>query len=287
MQNVLSSIQYVEEVLSNHNFDNSRFEAQYIVSHVINVNQNEVYLYKDLLLSENEKQQILSMLEERLQYKPLQYITGTGNFFAKEITVNSFVLIPRPETECLVMEIINDAESVKFGKSDVHYSLDMLDIGTGSGIIAISLKCIFPKWKVDAIDISEEALVVARSNSNHLQIDVNLFTSDIFDNVCKKYDIIVSNPPYISEHEYKLLHPEITEYEPRIALVAEENGLYFYRRILEQAASYLKPGGRIYFEIGSKQADIVKQIAADNGFELRSLRKDLNDYDRVLSFTTT
>ena len=158
----------------------------------------------------------------------------------------------------------------------------ILDIGTGSGAIPIALKKENDSYKITSVDISQEALVVAKRNAELNDVKIDFFQSDLFSNVNEKFDCIVSNPPYISDKEYNKLQPEVNEYEPKIALTAQENGLYFYRKILEDADDFILENGKIYFEIGQSQAQEIKKIADDCKFEVLSVLKDLNNFDRIM-----
>lgn len=182
---------------------------------------------------------------------PIQYLIGYVDFYGFKINVNENVLIPRYETEFLVEKII------KYSKM-FDNKINILDIGTGSGAIAISLNKMIDS-NVTAVDISDEALEVARNNSKINNANINYIKSDLFENISEKFDIIVSNPPYISEDE-KIMD-SVDKYEPHLALYAKEDGLYFYRNILENAYKYLNERFIIAFEIGWWQANLIKDMA--------------------------
>ena len=202
--------------------------------------------------------------------RPLQLILGETEFYGCKIKVNLDVLIPRPETELLVEKVLR--ENVR----------SILEIGTGSGAIAITLAKQMKKVKIEATDISEKALNTARQNVELNNVSIEFIQSDIFENIKSKYDIIVSNPPYISKKEYNNLAPEIKDYEPEISLLAEEEGLFYYKKILANAKDYLTDNGKIYFEIGYDQAEKIKEIAKENGFDEINVFKDLNGFDRII-----
>ncbi|MDD5428924.1 MAG: peptide chain release factor N(5)-glutamine methyltransferase [Candidatus Omnitrophica bacterium] len=211
-------------------------------------------------------------------FTPVQYIIGHTEFCGLDIEVNEKVLIPRPETELLVEKAVEVAKSQKTG-------VRVLDLCTGSGNIAIALTKSVSDCKIVASDISEEALDVARSNARRLGVSgrITFIHSDLFTDINDKFDIIVSNPPYIAKFEFETLQEEVLR-EPRIALDGGDDGLDFYRKIIEAAPSYLKSGGHILFEIGFGQAAQIKEIivAGRGDFKLIELAKDLNGIDRVI-----
>lgn len=211
--------------------------------------------------------------------EPVQYIVGDVDFYGNIFKVNKNVLIPRPETEELV-EKTNNIIKKYFSKRD----LEILDIGTGSGCIAISLKKLFPNSKVSAVDISKEALEVAIENANLNAAEVKFYQSNIFSNVKNKFDIIISNPPYIREDE-KIMDI-VKNNEPHLALYAPNKGLYFYDQILKNAKYFLKEDYLIAFEIGQEQANDIKIMA--NKYLPNSnvvISKDLQKLDRYVFIT--
>ncbi len=251
---------------------NPRLNAEYIISHVLGCKRFDLYLRFEEIVSLENRDKIKKMVIERAKSKPLQYVIGETEFYGYRFLVNESVLIPRPETEYLVEKIIAEIGSCN----------RILDIGTGSGAIAITLKKELPHLMVTAVDISTMALQVAKENAKLNQVEVEFVESDLFANLNKKFDVIVSNPPYIPKMEYDALDKEILEYEPKSALLAEEDGLYFYRKILSESESYLNEKGRIYFEIGYNQSDRIKKIAENNGFTEIETVKDLNGFDRIM-----
>jgi release factor glutamine methyltransferase len=184
-------------------------------------------------------------------------------------------LIPRPETELLVEKIIKEENNVN----------SILEIGTGSGAIIIALKKHFQNSIVLASDVSNDALKTAQRNSEINSVQIEFIKSDIFENIAGRFDIIISNPPYISLDEYEQLPNEIKDHEPKSALQAENNGLYFYEKILQKAKEHLTKSGMIYFEIGYEQAEKIAEIAKENGFSNVHVFKDLNGFDRIVRIT--
>lgn len=231
------------------------------------------YLYK--YLKNNDLLDKLDEYTDRLSNgEPVQYIIGNVDFYGNKIIVNKDVLIPRFETELLV------EKTIKYIKNKYDNKIDILDIGTGSGAIAITLdkevNC-----NVDAIDISSKALEVAKENNKLNGTNVNMFISDVFDNVSKKYDVIISNPPYISNDEE--IMDIVKNNEPHIALYADMDGLYFYDKILKECKKYLKDNFIIAFEIGYMEANDIVEIANKYLDNISiSVEKDYSDRDRFI-----
>ena len=246
--------------------------AETIISHVLKMKRLDIYLYLEKEISETQFDTISEIASRREKQEPLQYILGETEFYGYKIKVSKKVLIPRPETELLVERIIHEEKKVS----------SILEIGTGSGAIVIAIaKSLNPK-NIDAVDISKSALKIAQKNADLNNVEINFFRSDIFENVTSKYDLIISNPPYISHKEYQQLPKEIKDHEPKSALQAEKNGLYFYEKILQNAKEHLTESGRIYFEIGYDQAEKITEIAKENGFSDIQVFKDLNGFDRIM-----
>ena len=202
-------------------------------------------------VTEKERQFVEEIYQQLAAHKPAQYIIGYADFFGMHLTVDERVLIPRPETEELVELILaeNSEESLK-----------VLDIGTGSGAIALALAKNKPAWSVTAADISQDALDLASENAKNQDLQIFLKKSDCFTEISEKYDIIVSNPPYISREDESEVGLNVLYSEPHLALFADEDGLAIYRRISEDATDYLKDGGKIYLEIGYKQGQSVPEL---------------------------
>lgn len=217
------------------------------------------------------KEKIKEGLERLTKGEPVQYIVGNVDFYGNMFEVNKNVLIPRFETEELVSQTLQYIN--KYFKEE----LDILDIGTGSGCIAITLNKKLAKTKIDAVDISEKALEVAKKNNTLNNTNVNFFKSDIFSNVTKKYDIIISNPPYIEENE-KIMDI-VKNNEPSLALYGGIDGLDVYREIFKEAKKYLKKRSIIALEIGSKQGEKITQLANTYFNESRVIIK--NDYNNL------
>lgn len=230
---------------------------------------DEEYLKKYL-----PKEKLAQGIEELKNGKPVQYIIGNVNFYGNIIKVNENVLIPRFETELLIEKTIN------YAKKNLKEPLNIIDLGTGSGAIAITLKKLL-NCNMEAIDISEKALSLARENADLNNVEIDFYFSDMLNSVKGKYDIIISNPPYISPSEEV---PKIVkDNEPAIALYALENGLYFYKKILKKAKKNLKKQGFIALEIGMSQGLEVKQLAQKYFPDhIITIEKDLPGKDRYV-----
>ena len=199
-------------------------------------------------VTEEEEVFVKGIFQQLAAHKPAQYIIGQADFYGMQLKVDERVLIPRPETEELVELILAE---------NPETNLSVLDIGTGSGAIALALARNRPDWSVTAADISQNALDVASENSKNQNLQLFLKKSDCFTEISEKYDIIVSNPPYISREDASEVGLNVLYSEPHLALFADEDGLAIYRRIAEDAKDYLKDGGKIYLEIGYKQGQSV------------------------------
>ena len=225
-------------------------------------------------VTEEEKQFVEEIFKKLANHIPAQYIIGHAEFFGMQLKVDERVLIPRPETEELVELIL--AENLKD-------NLKVLDIGTGSGAIALALAKNRPDWSVTAADISQDALELATENANAQNLNLSFIKSDCFFEISSKYDIIVSNPPYISREDQEEVGLNVLHSEPHLALFADEDGLAIYRRIAEDSKDYLNDGGKIYLEIGYKQGQSVPALFMENLPEKRvRTLKDQFGQDRMV-----
>ena len=225
-------------------------------------------------VTEEEKQFVEEIFKKLAAHIPAQYIIGHAEFFGMQLKVDERVLIPRPETEELVELIL--AENLKD-------NLKVLDIGTGSGAIALVLAKNRPDWSVTAADISQDALELATENANVQNLNLSFIKSDCFSKISSKYDIIVSNPPYISRADEVEVGLNVLHSEPHLALFADEEGLSIYRRIAEDSKDYLNDGGKIYLEIGYKQGQNVPALFMENLPEKRvRTLKDQFGQDRMV-----
>ena len=224
--------------------------------------------------SEEESKFLEEIYTKLANHIPAQYIIGHAEFFGMQLEVDERVLIPRPETEELVKLIL--AENPKD-------NLKVLDIGTGSGAIALALAKNRPDWTITAADISQDALDLAMENANNQDLTLSFIKSDCFSEISSKYDIIVSNPPYISRVDEAEVGLNVLHSEPHLALFADEDGLAIYRRIAEESKDYLNDGGKIYLEIGYKQGQSVPALFKENFPEKRvRTLKDQFGQDRMV-----
>jgi len=279
MITVLDVIKLSTDYLQKKGVESPRANSEILLAEILKCKRLELYLSFDKPLAESEVQVYREAIRRRGLRIPLQYIVGNVEFFGLKLIVNENVLIPRPETELLVEKIIN--ESVK------STSLKILDIGVGSGNISLSILKNLPNTNVVAIDISQIALEVAKQNAelNSLQDRIELKHFDIMKddlNILGKFDLIVSNPPYVSENDFESLEPELKVHEPRIALTDNSNGISFYKRIIEVSDQILGRNGKIYFELGMGQSDIVKKLFEEKGFSNINVTKDYSGIDRII-----
>ena len=282
MSQIISIISKFTEILTQNDVPNPKNEVELLISYFTNTPKNEIYLKPYGIIDRQILSLIEKAVEERRTRKPLQYIIGNVPFLDTTIKVNGDVLIPRPETEFMVDRVIKE-----LGIS--NYEFIVLDLCTGSGAIAIAIKKKFPKATVYASDICEKALQVAKSNAEINNVEINFVKSDLFENINKKegeqyriqFDIIISNPPYIPHEIYTTLQPEIY-FEPKIAFVSDNNGLYFYEKIISQAKNFMKPNGTLYLEIGENQAKCILSLAKKHEYINIDLYKDLCEKDRIV-----
>lgn len=213
-------------------------------------------LHMDQQIPPADEVQIEADLQQLLAHRPPQYLLGYEEFYGHRFKVTEDTLIPRPETEELVALCLEQTEPAE--------NLRVVDIGTGTGAIAVSLKLARPHWQIAAVDLSEAALAVAKENAAQLGAEVAFYQGDTLTPVRdQSWDIIVSNPPYISEQEWELMDASVRQFEPQMALFAAENGLVMYRKIADQAKKLLTPDGKIFVEIGFQQGKSVQHIFAE------------------------
>lgn len=279
MITVLEVIKLSTEYLQKKGVESPRANAEILLAEILKCKRLELYLAFDKPLAENEVQVYREAIRKRGLRIPLQYIVGNVEFYGLKLIVNENVLIPRPETELLVEKIIND--------SDKSTNLKILDIGVGSGNISLSISKNLPNSKVVAIDISKSALDVANQNAevNSLQDRIEFRLFDFMNddlNSLGKFDLIVSNPPYVSENDYESLEPELKNHEPKIALTDNSNGISFYKHIVEASNQLLKKPGKIYFELGIDQSAQVQEYFKQNNFTNIKIIKDYSGIERII-----
>ena len=243
----------------------------------------DISLNPDFEVSETDLQKWNVIISELKTEKPIQYITGEAWFYGLRFEVNENTLIPRPETEELV-EWIVDGQKTK----DKRQKVSILDIGTGSGCIPITIKKEIPNALVSAIDVSEKALEMARKNAIDNEVEVNFILQNILESesLIEKYDIIVSNPPYVRNLEKQEIKKNVLDYEPHLALFVEDtDALLFYRKIAQLALSGLAPNGKLFFEINQYLGKETIELLENLGFKNIEIRKDLVGNDRMICCT--
>ncbi len=272
---LLKLLRWTTDYFAEKGIDNPRLDAELLLAHVLELDRVGLYLNFERPLNAAELDIIRPLVKRRGQREPLQYLTGVTEFWSLRFEVTPAVLVPRADTEILVEEALSRAD---------QESGDLLDVGTGSGAIAISLATELAGWKMTALDISSEALDVAGRNAeqNGVAEQVQLLHADLAELPQQQYDLIVSNPPYIAQAEWDELMPEVRCFEPQLALLAEDNGLDCYRKLAAQAQSRLRPGGWLLVEIGYRQADAVSQLFEAAGLQDVFVRDDYAGQPRVV-----
>jgi release factor glutamine methyltransferase len=269
-----------KRILERANLSSPQSEAETLMCRLTGYKRHELYLKEDLALKEGFDDVFMDMIQKRCEGMPIQYITGVESFMGMDFKVNEHTLIPRADTEVLVESVLKCAKSS--GKN-----LNILDLCTGSGNIAISLAKFLPQAKVTAIDISLNALEVARGNarSNGVGDKIEFLAGDLFSPVKENsvFDIIVSNPPYIKSADISVLEPQVRLHEPEIALNGGMDGLDFYRELIARSPLFLRKGGLFAVEVGHDQADCVIEMLRSNGnyMDIEAV-KDIAMIDRVV-----
>lgn len=248
-------------------------DARLLLEEVCGTDRTALYVHGEKELTQEQEKEYLEKIGLRAKRIPLQHIIGKTEFMGLTFLVNGNVLCPRPDTEVLVEEVLRY----------LHDGMRILDIGTGSGCILLSLLHYSNDCLGIGADISEKALRTARENAERLSIEQACFVeSDLFENVKGQFEIIVSNPPYIKSDDIEGLMPEVRDYDPRCALDGGEDGLIFYRKITGRAKEHLPGGGMLFYEIGCDQGEAVSRIMEDAGFQEVQVVKDFSGLDRVV-----
>ena len=273
---VIDIIDWAESYFYKKNFTNPRLEIEWFLRSILNCSKLDIYLRFEEPLTQSQLMILKQWVKRRVKHEPLQYITGTCEFYGREFQISPKVLIPRQETERLVDIVIKKIKNIN--------NPTILDIGTGSGCIASTLALERSDTNLFGVDISSDAIDIAEKNKSIFSLkNVHFRNMDILSELpLKKFDIIVSNPPYISIKELSNLMPEVRDYEPQIALTDFNNGLMFYKRIAKISREILKPDSWIILEVGlNEHPDKVKSIFNDMDYNNLELIKDYNGDDRV------
>ena len=266
-----------ECILNKNGIDNAKYDSFEILSTILGCDRAYYYLHENELLTDDVCEEYMNNINIRAKHIPLQHILGYTEFWGYRFKVDTNVLVPRQDTEILV------EQALRYIKEDSC----VLDMCTGSGCIILSL-ALTKKMKCGlGVDVSAKALEIARTNQNSLGVDnVKFVESNMFNDVgtlnCNRYDVIVSNPPYIKTSDIEQLEEEVRAYDPYIALDGHEDGLYFYREITIQSQEFISEGGCLLYEIGCEQAEDVSLIMTDNGYKNIKVIKDLAGLDRVV-----
>lgn len=266
--------------------DSPRLTAEMLLSFVLGMQRIELYMHFDKVIEKPKLDKLHSLVKRCIADEPVQYLVGGCEFYSMSFAVCPDCLIPRPETELLVERAIEFLRS----RADLGGQY-VCDLCTGNGCIAATVAKSYPNCKVIATDICDKALAVAAKNIAKYRLveKVKLLEGDLFEPIIsqldvKRFDLIVSNPPYVSRAEYENLDAKVKKYEPRLALDGGDDGLDIYRRIISQASEHLKPGGALMLEIGYLQGDAVKKMLEDtDAFGRITIEKDFNNNDRIVT----
>jgi release factor glutamine methyltransferase len=278
-------LNWTTQYFDKNGIENPRLNAEVLLAHSLNTNRIGLYLNHDKPLKKSELREYKRLIRRRIKREPLQYITGVQEFWSLKFKVKKGVLIPRPETEILIEEVLRIIPQIELpGKT-----IKILDLATGTGAIAITLAKELKEVSIVATDISDIAIKVAKENAklHGVQKHITFLKGDIFHPLQEKvefFNLIVSNPPYIPRGDIKDLQPEVKGFEPKIALDGDKDGLSFYRRILPQVDKYLMNDGWLILEVGKGQAHKVAKLIEDCGeFHLTSIVKDFSEIERVVT----
>ena len=253
--------------------EEAKLDARLLLEELCGTDRNDLLVHGGRPVTEQQENSYVNYIELRSRHIPLQHITGYQEFMGLRFKVTPDVLIPRQDTETLVEEVLKN----------LHDGMRILDLCTGSGCILLSLL----RYSNDCVgigaDLSKKALKVAEENAGSLGLTAEFVQGDLFEPVTGKFEIIVSNPPYIPSNVIPTLMEEVREHDPLMALDGKEDGLYFYRKITDQASEYLYPGGMLFLEIGCEQAGAVTELMKNAGYRDVTVCKDLAGLDRVVS----
>lgn len=260
-------------VLKKAGIEEASLDARLLLEEICDTDRTALYAHGDKELSPEQEKQYLEWINLRAKRIPLQHILGETEFMGLTFLVNEDVLCPRPDTEVLVEEVLKH----------LHDGMRILDIGTGSGCILLSLLHYSNDCRGVGADISGKALRIAKENAERLSVEQVCFVeSDLFEKVEGQFEIIVSNPPYIKSGDIENLMPEVRDHDPYAALDGGTDGLFFYREITEKAKDYLPGGGMLFYEIGYDQGEAVRRIMEEGGFREVEIVKDFSGFDRVV-----
>ncbi len=264
--------EYGQKQLKTAEIDDAQLDAWYLLEYVTGITRARYFVDVNRVLSEEQERQYCDVVAMRMTHIPLQHITGVQEFMGLEFTVNEHVLVPRQDTEVLVECVLDILQP----------GMRILDMCTGSGCILISLLKLCGGVSGTGVDISKEALEIAYKNAKNQAVEAEFIYSDLFERVTDRYDVIVSNPPYIRSSVIQELKEEVKFHDPILALDGKADGLHFYRRIISESKQFLNKAGKLYFEIGHDQGEEVCKLMEEAGFADITLKKDLAGLDRVV-----
>ncbi len=275
VKTITDALNYGYEQLKNNNIESFLADSLILLCYTLDLNKTSLLIHKNDEISISDFNRYKDYIELRCKNMPVKYITGICEFMSLDFIVNENVLIPRPDTEILVEEVIKD---------NSHKNPEILDLCAGSGCIGISLAHYIKDAKVTLVDISDEAIDIINKNieKHSLLNRAKVTKKDILnETIVGKYDIIVSNPPYINDEDYENLMPDVKNFEPEIALLSKDDELRFYKRIVDAYYVNLKEGGKLYFEVGYNQSEAVREYMKDKFTDIEII-KDLSGIGRVV-----
>ena len=275
---VLDLVEWTENYFRESGITTPRLDAEVLLGFVLQKSRLQLYLSFEMPVFPDHLSVFRQLVQRRKEHAPVSYLTNHREFMSIDFYVDSRVLIPRPETEILVEYVLD--------RTSTHGPISLVDIGTGSGAIAVSLAFNRPEWYIVATDISIDALAVAETNATRHQTQIEFRSGDMLstlESVDNKFDWIVSNPPYISSQDYKILPPDVRNFEPKLALASPPDGLQLIRILIESAPNYLKPNGRLAIEIGKGQRlDVEDFVHRSKQYQKIDFIPDLSGVARIL-----
>ena len=275
---VLDLVEWTENYFRESGITTPRLDAEVLLGFVLQKSRLQLYLSFEMPVFPDHLSVFRQLVQRRKEHTPVSYLTNHREFMSIDFYVDSRVLIPRPETEILVEYVLD--------RTSTHGPISLVDIGTGSGAIAVSLAFNRPEWYIVATDISIDALSVAETNATQHQTQIEFRSGDMLstlESVDNKFDWIVSNPPYISSQDYKILPPDVRNFEPKLALASPPDGLQLIRILIESAPNYLKPNGRLAIEIGKGQRlDVEDFVHRSKKYQKIDFIPDLSGVARIL-----
>ena len=275
---VLDLVEWTENYFRESGITTPRLDAEVLLGFVLQKSRLQLYLSFEMPVFPDHLSVFRQLVQRRKEHAPVSYLTNHREFMSIDFYVDSRVLIPRPETEILVEYVLD--------RTSTHGPISLVDIGTGSGAIAVSLAFNRPEWYIVATDISIDALAVAETNATRHQTQIEFRSGDMLstlESVDNKFDWIVSNPPYISSQDYKILPPDVRNFEPKLALASPPDGLQLIRILIESAPNYLKPNGRLAIEIGKGQRlDVEDFVHRSKKYQKIDFIPDLSGVARIL-----